>query len=760
MKMLVLSFGAAAVLAAVAASASANWYEDFDSYETGSGLHGQGGWYGWEGLPIFDGYITDLYARSAPNSLESTLSTDMVHEFEGYTSGHCTFTAWQYIPDDFVGESYFILLNTYGVGTHNFSTQIRFDFLGYVESESENAQLALITGQWVELRVEIDLDADVQDIYYDGNLLSSKSWTEGVSGGGAVNIGAVDIFANGASPVYWDDLDLFFEGEEPDQDGDGIPDGEDNCPYHYNPDQADCDDDGYGDVCTIADCPGESWCDDCNGNWIPDECDIADGSSSDDNSNGIPDECELGFCQAEELRTLVPSGPGNDFGIATAIYDDLAIVGASSEGYGAAYIYRFDGSEWIEEARIEASTPTEGNFGSAVAICENLVIAGACPDPYPCRGGLLDTGSAYIFRFDGSSWIEEAKVVPAECSGGDDVGSAVAINGDIAIVGAKWANGNAGASGSAYVFHFDGSTWVEEAELAAPDGKYGDYFGYSLGMSDDTVIVGARADYGGEPEQDAGAAYIFRYDGQDWEFDSKLVAPDAAAEDAFGVSVAVDGATALVGAHFSDDNGSNSGSAYLFCHDGSMWNPIGKLVPSDGAQDDHFGTCVALDGDVILVSAPGDDDTGSSDGSVYVYRTAGAGWTLQAKLFASDAGAHGLLGYPKGLSVCDGRAIIGAVGSDSTYAFHGLTDCQPNDILDICDIAEGSSEDANNNGIPDECEGEECPADFDGDGDVDTADLLHLLGAWGTPDGDVDGDGDTDTADLLALLAAWGECPE
>jgi hypothetical protein len=66
--------------------------------------------------------------------------------------------------------------------------------------------------------------------------------------------------------------------------------------------------------------------------------------------------------------------------------------------------------------------------------------------------------------------------------------------------------------------------------------------------------------------------------------------------------------------------------------------------------------------------------------------------------------------------------------------------------------------DADENGTADACEND-CPADFDGDGDVDTADLLHLLGAWGTPDGDVDGDGDTDTADLLALLAAWGDCP-
>ena len=208
MKRIVLSFGAAAVLAVFSATVCADWTENFDSYQVGSGLHGQGGWLGWEGDPTWDAYVTDLYARSDPNSLESTLNTDMVHEFEGYTSRQWTLTAWQYVPDDFVGQSYFILLNTYGVGIHNWSTQIMFDSAGIVQSGFENLELPLITGEWVEMRVEIDLDADVQDIYYGGDLLSSKSWTEGVSGGGAVNIGAVDLFANGASPIYWDDLSL------------------------------------------------------------------------------------------------------------------------------------------------------------------------------------------------------------------------------------------------------------------------------------------------------------------------------------------------------------------------------------------------------------------------------------------------------------------------------------------------------------------------------------------------------------------------
>ena len=120
-----------------------------------------------------------------------------------------------------------------------------------------------------------------------------------------------------------------------------------------------------------------------------------------------------------------------------------------------------------------------------------------------------------------------------------------------------------------------------------------------------------------------------------------------------------------------DDNGTASGSAYVFRHDGTQWVEETKLLASDGAAYDWFGRSVAISGDIALIGADGDDVSGSA----YVFERAN------------------------------------------------------------------------------------CPADFDGDGDVDTADLLFLLGAWGTPDGDVDGDGDTDTADLLALLGAWGECP-
>ncbi|MGH2544276.1 MAG: hypothetical protein ACRDIB_15895, partial [Ardenticatenaceae bacterium] len=152
-------------------------------------------------------------ALSAPNSAEIVGLSDLVHEYAGYTSGHWVYTAWQYVPSDLVGQSYLILLNTYSdEGTdNNWSAQVWVNAdAGVIASDFDGGTLPLITDEWVELRVEIDLDEadNLQRFYYGGDLLYEKSWTEGVSGGGALNIGAVDLFAAEASAVYYDDLSL------------------------------------------------------------------------------------------------------------------------------------------------------------------------------------------------------------------------------------------------------------------------------------------------------------------------------------------------------------------------------------------------------------------------------------------------------------------------------------------------------------------------------------------------------------------------
>jgi hypothetical protein len=186
------------------------FYEFFDSYTNGSSMHGQGGWKGWQNDPTWTAYVTDEQSFSVPHAVNITGDADLVHEFDGVDAGVWEFSAMQLVPDTYAGQSYFILLNTYDDGgTFNWSQQVRFDAdLGVVESEADGAQLPLITGQWVELKTVIDFDNDLQTIYYDSQMLVQKSWTDGLSGGGALSLGAVDLFANGASPIYYDNISL------------------------------------------------------------------------------------------------------------------------------------------------------------------------------------------------------------------------------------------------------------------------------------------------------------------------------------------------------------------------------------------------------------------------------------------------------------------------------------------------------------------------------------------------------------------------
>ncbi len=188
-----------------------DWSDNFDSYATGSQIHSQGGWKGWDNSPAGGAFTSSTHSRSAPNSAAILGASDLVHEYSGYSSGFWTYTTWQYVPSSMTGQSYFILLNTYADGgPYNWSTQVLFDATSdlVVNTGLTAGSLPLVTDQWVELRVEIDLVNDEQDFYYNNTLLYSASWTDEVTGAGASNIAAVDLFANGASVVYYDDMSL------------------------------------------------------------------------------------------------------------------------------------------------------------------------------------------------------------------------------------------------------------------------------------------------------------------------------------------------------------------------------------------------------------------------------------------------------------------------------------------------------------------------------------------------------------------------
>jgi len=178
-------------------------------------MHGVNGWKGWDNNPIYTAYTTDVQALSGPNSVAISPTSDLVHQFSGATTGQWTVTAWQYIPSNTVGAQYFLLLNTYNDGgPYNWSLQLRFQD-GVVTNDGDLSNFPIVFDEWVEIRVEIDLVADLQTIYYAGSFLSQTSWTDGISGNGILNIGAIDLYSAGATDIYYDNITVEEAGPTP-----------------------------------------------------------------------------------------------------------------------------------------------------------------------------------------------------------------------------------------------------------------------------------------------------------------------------------------------------------------------------------------------------------------------------------------------------------------------------------------------------------------------------------------------------------------
>jgi hypothetical protein len=198
------------------------WEDDFDNYTLGQFLDGtpdDGGWKGWDNDPQFGAYVSDTQNRSTPHSVEiawfTSVAADIVHEFSGVNQGNWVFTAWQYIPGDFSGETNFLLLNTYEDGgphqNPHWSNALTFSSItDTVYTWQQTSSLPLIYDEWVEIRIEISFPQDLQWIYYGDELLESKSWTAGIEPGGALNLACVDLYAGSvlSTSVYYDDLSL------------------------------------------------------------------------------------------------------------------------------------------------------------------------------------------------------------------------------------------------------------------------------------------------------------------------------------------------------------------------------------------------------------------------------------------------------------------------------------------------------------------------------------------------------------------------
>jgi hypothetical protein len=380
----------------------------------------------------------------------------------------------------------------------------------------------------------------------------------------------------------------------------------------------------------------------------------------------------------EVAKLIAEDSASNDFfGFSIALSDDTAVIGALRDDdngvdSGSVYVFTRFGTNWSQQTKFTAADSGAGDeFGGQVALDGDIAVIGARHDDD--KG--VDSGSAYVFTRSGTAWSHQAKLTASDGAAGDEFGYSVAISGDTAVIGAPRDDDKSDDSGSAYVFTRSGSTWSQQAKLDATDGAAGDVFGISVAISGDTVVIGA--DLADEKGSNSGAAYVFSRSGNTWSQHVKLTADDGAAGDLFGIRVTLSGDTAVIGAARDDDKGDESGAAYVFIRSGIEWVQQAKLSATDGVANDRFGTRVAIYGNTAVIGAILGDATSNKSGSAYVFTRSGSSgsWSEQAKLAASDGAADDVFGWS--VALYGDTVMIGAPtsiialpgGTGSAYVF-------------------------------------------------------------------------------------------
>ncbi len=472
------------------------------------------------------------------------------------------------------------------------------------------------------------------------------------------------------------------------------------------------------------------------------------------------------------------------FGNSVAISGDTVVVGAQGEdsnatgvngdqsdnsaaNSGAVYVFVRSGSTWSQQAYLKASNAGAGDtFGYSLAVSGETVVVGAYKEDSNATGvngneaddSAPGAGAAYVFVRNGTNWSQQAYLKASNTGGafplGDSFGHSVSISGDTVVVGAyeedsnatgvngDQNNNSAANSGAAYVFVRDGTSWSQQAYLKASNTGAGDRFGFNVGVSGDTVVVGALYEdsaatgvNGNEADDSAplsGAAYVFVRSGTSWSQQAYLKASNTEEQENFGAAVAISDDTLVVGAHDEDSNATgvngnqannsalNSGAAYVFVRSGTSWSQQAYLKASNTGTGDDFGRALTISDDTVVVAAPLEDsdaagvngnqtnNNASLSGAAYVFVRSGTSWSQQAYLKASNADAGDYFGWSVANSL--DTVVVGAffensgatgvngnqagnnvVDAGAAYVFTGFTalpgDCDGDGDVDLTNYA-------------------------------------------------------------------------
>ena len=441
-------------------------------------------------------------------------------------------------------------------------------------------------------------------------------------------------------------------------------------------------------------------------------------SNSDENDN-------FGFSVAISGNTIIVGAPNED---SDGVNDDQTDNSASSAG--AAYVFVRNGNTWVQQAYLKASnSDVFDGFGGSVAISGDTIVVGAPSESSGADGvngnqgddSAFSAGAAYVFVRNGNTWSQQAYLKASNSGAFDDFGESVAIAGDTILVGAPDEDSDADGvngdqtdnsafdAGAVYIFVRNGNTWSQQAYLKASNSDVFDSFGQSVAISEDTILVGApdedsdadgvNGDQTDNSARNAGAAYVFIRNGNTWAQQAYLKASNSdgitgnrLCGDSFGQSVAISDDTIVIGAgdeasdannvngDQDDNSGERAGAAYVFVRNGSIWSQQAYLKASNSDSGDNFGRAVAVSGNIIVVTADGEDSdsnsinriqggfTGPESGAAYVYVRSENIWIQEAYLKASNSdGGENILGdvFGSSMAISGNTIVIGASNEDS-----------------------------------------------------------------------------------------------
>jgi hypothetical protein len=345
-----------------------------------------------------------------------------------------------------------------------------------------------------------------------------------------------------------------------------------------------------------------------------------------------------------EEETFVPKTGAEPLlrsGQSVAVSGNTAVVGGPGENalivdHGKAHVFVHSGTVWVEQAVLTASNGGQGwfsdQFGHAVSIDGDTIVVGA-PDQ-DLTVSMVETGQAYVYVRTGTTWVEETQLISSDPDPDEFFGTSVAVSGDTILAGTPYEDGTFNEDGAVYVYVRTASDWCEQAVLSGSLVADGAHFGQSVAIEGDTAVVGAPAE-----ANSAGRAYVFGRNGGVWTERAVLSAVGGTPGNLFGASVALDGERLVVGAP-----GQGNGAAYVYRRFGSSWSERAQLTASDPDPADGFGGAVSLDLDRVLVGAALDDVGGVVDaGSAYAFQRSGTVWVQDEKIVAgsSTAGEFG-----------------------------------------------------------------------------------------------------------------------